>query len=99
MIHFPDFYADLSQEEIKEKIIAEGFDPIVFSNTPGFVYHKHSHKETKLLAFLSGTMTLTVENETFVCKAGDKVLIPGNLIHAAVVGPEGCTFFWSEKVI
>ena len=44
-------------------------------------------------------MEVRVGDETFQCKAGDKVIVDGNVKHSAVVGPEGCTFFWSEKLM
>lgn len=31
-------------------------------------------------------------------RAGDKFIIPGNVEHSAVVGPEDCVFFGSERI-
>ena len=39
-----------------------------------------------------------VGDNTFNCSPGDKVVIPGNVEHEATAGPEGCVFFWSEKL-
>lgn len=77
----------------------DGFDPIKISDPSGRIYSPHTHPETKLLAFLSGSMGVEVDGKTYQCEAFDKVIIPGNIKHSAVVGPEGCTFFWSEKLI
>ena len=94
-----NFYKDLAEREIADKVEEEGFDPIKISDPPGRVYSPHTHPETKLLAFLSGSMEVKVADKTHRCKAGDKVIIDGNVEHSAVVGPEGCTFFWSEKLL
>ncbi len=98
-LYYPDFYKNITTEEIKRRIEKEGFDPILFSNGPGEVYSPHSHPETKLLVFLDGTMEVTVDGKKYQCNRGDKLVIPGNITHSAIAGGKGCTFFWSEKLI
>ncbi len=44
-------------------------------------------------------MEVKVGEETFQCKPGDKLIIPGDTKHSAIVGHDGCEFFWSEKLI
>ncbi len=95
----PKYYLDLSAGEVAQKVRDEGFDPIRISDSPGTVYSPHSHPETKLLAFLQGTMQVRTEGQTYHCTPGDKLIIPGNVEHSALVGPEGCVFYWSEKLI
>lgn len=92
-------FRNVKQEKILEVIKKEGYEPMLISNEPGHVYQLHSHPETKLLVFLQGAMEVTVGNRTFQCKPGDKLVIKSNIPHSAVVGPEGCTFFWSEKLV
>jgi quercetin dioxygenase-like cupin family protein len=43
-------------------------------------------------------MEVTVEGKKFHCQPGDKLIINGNVQHSAVAGPQGCGFFWSEKL-
>ena len=95
---FRQFYKGLSESEIKKHIETEGFSPMKIRNDPDYVYEEHSHPETKLLAFLEGSMEVTVDGEHYSCVKGDKMIIEGNVSHSAVVGNEGCTFFWSEKL-
>lgn len=90
---------NIPQKEIEHEIIDMGFDPILIKNHAGYEYSKHTHKETKLLVFLKGSMSVKVEEETYACEPGDLILIDGNTVHSAVVGPKGCEFYWSEKVI
>lgn len=92
-----NFYKGLKNKEIEESIRQDGFEPKLFNDPAGFVYPPHHHKETKLLAFLEGAMEVTVEKEIFNCSAGDKLIIPANIQHAALVGPQGCSFYWSER--
>jgi quercetin dioxygenase-like cupin family protein len=93
------YYQNLSIEDIARKVRQDGFDPLRIADPPGSVYSPHTHPETKLLAFLQGSMRVRVLDKTYDCSAGDKLLIPGNVEHSAVVGPEGCVYFWSEKML
>ena len=87
------FYKDLAENEVAKRVEEESFDPIKISDPPGRIYSVHTHPETKLLAFLSGSMEVKAADKTYRCKAGDKVIIDGNIKHSAVVGPEAGTFF------
>jgi quercetin dioxygenase-like cupin family protein len=92
-------YHNIDHETIAEKVRKEGFDPIMVHDGPGYVYPEHDHPETKLLVFLKGSMRVNVGDESFDCSPGDKLVIPGNTIHSAIAGEQGCTFFWSEKLV
>ncbi len=94
----PRAFAGLDRAEVLARVRAEGWEPAAFTDPPGALYPWHRHPEAKLLAFLTGSMEVRVEGQTYRCQAGDKLIIPGNAEHAAVVGPEGCTFFWSEQL-
>lgn len=92
-------YKGLSPAEIRQRVIVEGFDPLQIHDRPGHIYPPHQHAETKLLAFLSGGMEVHVGGQTYHCHAGDRLLIPGNVMHSAVVGSDGCVYLWSEKIV
>lgn len=92
------FFESMNRSQIAEQIRKEGFDPIYVQDPPGRVYRTHNHPETKLLAFLEGSMEVTVAGQKFYCRPGDKLIIDGNIEHSALAGPEGCGFFWSEKL-
>ena len=98
-MYYKDYYSGLSEKEIEQKVRDEGFSPMKLSDNPGFVYTPHTHPEIKLLAFLDGSMEVVAGNNKFHCRKGDKLIIPGNLTHSAVVGDHGCVFFWSEKLL
>ncbi len=91
-------YDKMDKEAIAQEVRKEGFDPIYIDDPPGHFYPQHSHPETKLPVFLKGTMEVKVKDEKYNCSPGDKLIIPGNTEHSAKVGPEGCAFFWSEKL-
>lgn len=93
-----NFYKTIDKDLIAEKIQKDGFDPVCINDPPGSVYSPHRHAETKLLVFLQGSMEVKVKDRTYDCKPGDKLIIAGNVEHSALVGPQGCLFFWSEKL-
>ena len=94
----PKFYTTIDRDRIAEETRREGFDPVCITDPPGHVYPPHRHPETKLLVFLEGGRIVKVRDQSYKCSPGDKFIIPGNVEHSAVVGPEGCVFFWSEKI-
>lgn len=97
-MYFQKYYKELDQEKIEKDIKEDGFDPDLFTNLPGFVYPLHQHPETKLLVFLKGSMDVVVGEKTFHCEPGDKLIIGPNVLHQAMVGDDGCEFYWSEKL-
>lgn len=88
----------MDRNRVNRAVREEGFDPLLITDPPGRVYPPHAHPETKLLAFLGGAMTVRVRGEKYACRSGNRLLIPGNEEHSARVGPDGCDFFWSEKL-
>ena len=97
-IYAPNIHRDLDPQVVLEGLRRDGWDPIPISDPPGYVYPPHSHATTKLLAILSGSMEVRVGDKTWRCLSGDQVIIPGGVEHAALVGPDGCQFFWSEQL-
>ena len=49
--------------------------------------HQHPHEQFGVV--LSGELTLTIGGEPLLLRAGEMYLIPGNVPHSAVAGPEG----------
>lgn len=92
-------FAKTARTKIKEAMEKDGFTPTVISNDPGYIYEEHEHKETKYLVCLEGSMAVTFLGKTYDFEPGDKLIVPGNTIHSAVVGKKGCVFFWAEKII
>jgi quercetin dioxygenase-like cupin family protein len=49
--------------------------------------HQHPHEQFGVV--LSGQLTLNIGGERHVLRAGEMFLIPGNVPHGGVAGPEG----------
>lgn len=91
-------FKDVSREKIKQKMQDEGFNPKLIKDKPNFIYEPHQHPETKYLVCLEGSMKVTVKGKDYYFEPGDKLIVSGNTEHSAIVGENGCTFFWSEKI-
>lgn len=57
---------------------------------PGSTAPMHHHIEQQIAIILSGELTFTVGDETRVMHAGDCVVIPPDVVHGGVAGPQGC---------
>jgi quercetin dioxygenase-like cupin family protein len=57
---------------------------------PDAVAPTHHHDEQQIAIILSGELTFIVGGETRVMHAGDCVVIPPNVEHGGVAGPQGC---------
>jgi mannose-6-phosphate isomerase-like protein (cupin superfamily) len=93
------FKADTSKEEMVEAIKKEGFNPILIREDANYVYEEHQHAETKLIVCVQGSMKVKVRAQEFDFEPGDKLIIPGNTLHSAVCSADGCTYYWSEKIM
>lgn len=62
----------------------------IFRLEPGAVVPRHSHVNEEFGQILSGSLRLEAGTETQHLRTGDGFLIPGDVPHSAVAGPEGC---------
>ena len=70
-----------------------GVEPMAWSNGPGDRYAPHEHPYTKLLVCAEGSITFLVGDDEVPVEleAGQGFELPPHTLHAAVVGPAGCT--------
>lgn len=97
-MYSPGAFKKKGREEIKRQVRNEGWEAIELRDDPGKVYLAHRHPKAKLLALIAGSMEVKMGNKKYTCRASDKLVIPGEVEHEAVVGPKGCVFLWSERL-
>jgi quercetin dioxygenase-like cupin family protein len=64
-----------------------------WSNGPGDSYSPHSHSYEKVLYCVDGAITFVLggTGKHVELAPGDRLVLPAGTVHAARVGPEGCT--------
>jgi quercetin dioxygenase-like cupin family protein len=70
-------------------MVDEGLRPQAWSNGPGDSYEAHSHSYHKVLYCTRGSIRFDSQGTVFELSAGDRIDIPPQTPHSAVVGPQG----------
>jgi quercetin dioxygenase-like cupin family protein len=81
----------LDEAGLREQMVREGLRPIRWSNGPDAVYGEHQHPYGKVLLVASGSITMRIDGgaRTVTLKRGDRLDLPPQTPHSAVVGAEG----------
>ena len=78
--------------ELMTRLRGEASGCYSWSNGPGDQYAPHSHGYEKVLYCVDGSITFVLEgDERLELAAGDRMVLPAGKVHAAEVGPGGCT--------
>ena len=80
-----------TQSSLWRLMIDEGLSPYSWSNGPHDTYSAHSHSYDKVIYVLQGSITfgLSELSQMLALKAGDRLDLPANIVHDAIVGPQG----------
>jgi quercetin dioxygenase-like cupin family protein len=80
-------------------MIDEGLSPYSWSNGPHDVYSAHSHSYDKVIYVVQGSITFNLPelDQRLTLKAGDRLDLPANIVHAAIVGPQGVVCLEAHK--
>lgn len=84
-----------SETILREQLARQGLRPIRWSNRPDAVYGEHQHPYGKVLLIAAGSITLRINGGARVVtlKRGDRLDLPPQTPHSAVVGAEGVVCF------
>jgi quercetin dioxygenase-like cupin family protein len=76
-----------------KKLRAEATGCYSWSNSPGDRYAPHSHGYEKVLYCVEGSIRFVLESEgrTLELGPGDRMVLPPETVHSAIVGAAGCT--------
>ena len=80
------------RQEASAAFEAEGCStPRPWGNGPGDTYGRHSHGYHKVLFCLEGSITFHLDEGDVELRAGDRLDLGPGTVHAATVGPQGCS--------
>ena len=77
----------------------EGLSPYSWSNGPHDLYSAHTHSYNKVIYVVKGSITFGLPElgKQLTLKAGDRLDLPANTIHDAIVGVQGVVCLEAHK--
>jgi quercetin dioxygenase-like cupin family protein len=77
----------------------QGLRPYQWSNGPHDVYSPHSHSYAKVIYVVRGSITFGLPElgQQLTLHAGDRLDLPANIIHDAIVGAQGVVCLEAHK--
>ena len=86
-------------EETRLALASEGYVDInEWHDAPGVIYPLHEHDGSTAHVVVAGTLFVTIGEDEKEYKPGDRFDIPAYVVHAAIMGSEGCTYIFGEKI-
>lgn len=81
-----------TEDQLQRRLNEHNLQPYRWSNGPHFEYNAHTHSYHKVIYVVHGSITFGFpdgEHEPVTLHAGDRLDLPPNIAHDAVVGPDG----------
>lgn len=85
------------ESTLRERLVADGFSVMTWSDPPGRTYAPHRHDHHESLWCLHGAITFHVDGHDLRLDPGDRLMLPRNTLHGATVGPAGATYLIGEQ--
>ncbi len=87
----------MTRGEWEAKLKTERFAQVYARmDPPEILYPPHAHGRLVAHVILEGDMVLTIGGDSVTLSPGDRMDIPANVVHAARIGPYGCTYLIGE---
>ena len=80
-----------TESTLRQFCADEGLKPYPWSNGPHDAYPAHMHSYDKIIYVVHGSITFGLPElgQQITLKVGDRLDLPANTLHDAVVGPQG----------
>lgn len=82
---------------LRARLSAEGFAALRWSDPPGKEYPPHRHDHDESLWLVRGSLRFEIGGRTHELGPGDRLMLPGGTVHAAVAGPDGATYLIGRR--
>jgi hypothetical protein len=88
-----------TQSTLWQLMTEEGLSPYSWSNGPHDIYAAHSHSYDKVIFVVRGSITFGLPEleEKVNLSPGDRLDLPANIVHDAIVGPQGVVCLEAHK--
>lgn len=89
----------MSATAYKRLLQHDGFAHIYeWTDTAHTVYPPHTHKGAVSFYVLRGSIEITINGSTVCVCAGERMNVPPQTLHSAIVGNRGCTYVVGEQI-
>ncbi len=85
------------QDEARRALEAEGFEIVCWNDPPGRFYAPHAHERDESLWMVAGAMTFEIEGRSYRLEAGDRLMLPRGVVHAAQAHEDGARYLIGER--
>lgn len=88
----------LDERKLATELQQEGFShTYIWADGPNTCYPEHMHPDETAHIVLSGEMTLTLNGESHLYRAGERCDVPAGTKHSAHMGRLGCRYLIGER--
>ncbi len=87
------------EEVLRERLAADGYQAVKWSNEPVTGYPPHVHIYPELLWLISGSVTviLPAQNRMLELSPGDRIEVPQGIVHGTMAGAEGAIYLLATR--
>jgi quercetin dioxygenase-like cupin family protein len=88
----------VNEKKLADELKGEGFSQTyVWADGPNTKYPNHTHYAETAHIILSGEMTLIMNGESHLYRAGERCDVPAGAPHSAIMGRLGCRYLIGER--
>jgi quercetin dioxygenase-like cupin family protein len=83
----------IDRASLEARMRDQGLEPAAWSNLPGERFEEHAHDCDRIVVVVEGSVTFGMSGYGvgFILSAGERLDLPAQVLHDAVVGPKGVT--------
>ena len=86
-----------SEAAVRATLLAEGFEALLWQDSPHAYYAPHAHEDDECLCVLAGEISFEVGGSRLRLGPGDRLRLPAGTLHAATAGPAGASYLIGRR--
>jgi quercetin dioxygenase-like cupin family protein len=88
-----------TEERIRERLVAEGFGVVKWTNEPATGYQPHAHIYPETMWVISGSLTVILPTDRRLLELlpGDRIEVPQGILHGVMAGADGAAYLLATR--
>lgn len=82
---------------LRRQLEGEGFDVHLWRDPSDRTYAPHAHEHDESLWVVRGRIVFRIQGTEYPLEAGDRLMLPGGIVHEAKAGPQGATYLIGQR--